>query len=238
MSAPPGEASAVEPVRAPSDLAGRGPRGRGSGWRGDVCERPLLDGSATAEGFLTIEGWAYFQSGIEGVFVYLDGLRFRARYGIFRLDLRELFGADAARTGLILTIELSELQRGRLDLAVVATAGNGRAVGTRGIVDCRPPTTPPHGPEPSEVDPFGAIERFVPEDSPGTLIEVEHLARYRWSAPAVRAPPGPRCRLRCRVRHGAANASGRDVSRRCRHGCRGDPTGPRAVRPPGRIRRR
>jgi SAM-dependent methyltransferase len=36
-----------------------------------------------------------------------------------------------------------------------------------------------------DTDPFGAVERFVPEEAPGSLIEAEHEARYRWAAPAV-----------------------------------------------------
>lgn len=187
------------------------------------CERPVFDGSAVAESFLTIEGWAHSAAALDGVFVYVDGLRYRARLGVFRGDVRELLGPDAARSGFYLTIELGERQVGLLEVAVVAR-GSAGAVGVRGMVDCLPAPAPAEplsvpGPDPSAVDPFGAVERFVPEDARGTMIEVEHQARYRWALPAVRgrrvldAGCGVGYGTALMTESGAAQAIGVDISR-------------------------
>jgi len=103
-----------------------------------VCDSPPLDGSARAAGFLDIRGWAYSRAGLDGVFVYLDGLRYHARLGVLRTDLDGLFGLDLTRSGFDLTIELDAGQAGRLAVTVVARGSDGHAVGVRGTVDCRP----------------------------------------------------------------------------------------------------
>jgi SAM-dependent methyltransferase len=157
------------------------------------CERPLLDGTAIVSGSVTIEGWAYSALGVEGVYVYVDGRRHRSRLGVFRDDLRELLGESATRCGFYLTVELGDHRSGQLELAVVARGTDGRAVGVRGKLAClgsdgSPAPSPDVAPGSTAIDtdPFGSVERFVPEDAPGSLIEAEHEARYRWAARAVR----------------------------------------------------
>lgn len=162
-----------------------------------VCESPPLHGSARAAGFLDIRGWAYSRAGLDGVFVYLDGLRYQARLGVLRPDLDGLFDADLTRSGFDLTIELDAAQAGRLAVSVVARGTDGDAVGVRGMVDCHPEPEVPVAsgagkdgtvPENStfEASALGAAERFVPEGSEGSLLEAEHDARYAWAAGLVR----------------------------------------------------
>ncbi len=103
-----------------------------------VCESPPLDGSARAAGFLDIRGWAYSRRGLDGVHVYLDGLRYSARLGLLRPDLDGLFGVDLTRSGFDLTIELDAGQTGLLAVTVVARGADGHAVGVRGTVECVP----------------------------------------------------------------------------------------------------
>jgi GT2 family glycosyltransferase len=103
------------------------------------CEAPPLDGDARAVGYLDVRGWAYSRAGIDGVFVYLDGLRYQARPGALRPDLGALFtDDDLSRSGFELSIELGEQQAGQLELAVVAHGADGHVVGMRGQVECRP----------------------------------------------------------------------------------------------------
>lgn len=103
-----------------------------------VCDSPPLDGSARAAGFLDIRGWAFSRGGLDGVFVYLDGLRYNARLGVLRKDLGGVFGIDLTRSGFDLTIELDADQEGPRAVTVVARGTDGHAVGVRGMVDCRP----------------------------------------------------------------------------------------------------
>ncbi|MGI8427853.1 MAG: hypothetical protein ACR2OB_00775 [Solirubrobacteraceae bacterium] len=103
-----------------------------------VCESPPLDGSARAAGFLDIRGWAYSRAGLDGVFVYLDGLRYQARLGVLRPDLYGLFGTDLTTSGFDLTIELDARQAGLLAVTVLARGADGHAVGVRGSVECVP----------------------------------------------------------------------------------------------------
>jgi len=113
-------------------------KGISSGRTVMVCDSPPLDGRARAAGFLDIRGWAYSRAGLDGVLVYLDGLRYEARLGVLREDLGRLFGVDLTRSGFGLTIELDADQAGRLPVTVVARGADGHAVGVRGTVDCRP----------------------------------------------------------------------------------------------------
>jgi len=103
-----------------------------------VCDSPPLDGSARAAGFLDIRGWAFSRAGLDGVFVYLDGLRYNARLGVLRTDLGDVLGVDLTRSGFDLTIELAAGQEGPRAVTVVARGTDGHAVGVHGMVDCRP----------------------------------------------------------------------------------------------------
>jgi len=162
-----------------------------------VCESPPLHGSARAAGFLDIRGWAYSRAGLEGVFVYLDGLRYDARLGVLRPDLDGLFDVDLTRSGFDLTIELDAAQAGRLAVSVVARGADGHAVGVRGMVHCHPEPevavasgAGKDGAVPVgatfEASELGAAERFVPEGLEGSVLEAEHDARYGWAAGLVR----------------------------------------------------
>jgi len=147
-----------------------------------VYESPPLDGSARAAGFLDIRGWAYSRAGLDGVSVYLDGLRYQARLSVSRPDLNGLvFGADLTRSGFDLTIELDADQVGRLAVTVVARGADGHAVGVRGVVECRPEPEQPvaTGGRQNGAEPSG-------ETSEGSLLGAEHDARYGWAAGLVR----------------------------------------------------
>lgn len=155
-----------------------------------VCESPPLHGRARAVGFLDISGWAYSRGGLDGVFVYLDGLRYQARHGVLRTDLEGLFRDGVTTSGFELTIELDDQQAGELPLEVVARGADGHAVGVRGEVECRPApglSATRRGGDGADAasetftaPAFGSVEGFG--DTQGTLLEAEHEARYRWAA--------------------------------------------------------
>ena len=144
-----------------------------------VCAGPRLDGRARAVGFLDVRGWAYSRAGIDGVFVYLDGLRYQCRHGLPREDLAGLFSDDLTRSGFELTIELDTQQAGRLSLAVVAQPSDGAAVGVRGEVECRPAQAlESPGPRPDKL--------AAPAEREQALSRVENESRYHWATEVVR----------------------------------------------------
>lgn len=144
-----------------------------------VCAGPRLDGRARAVGFLDVRGWAYSRAGIDGVFVYLDGLRYQCKHGLPREDLAGIFSDDLTRSGFELTVELDAQQAGRLSLAVVAQAGDGPPVGVRGEVECRPASpSEPAGPRPDKLS--------APDEREEALSRAEHESRYHWATETVR----------------------------------------------------
>lgn len=160
------------------------------------CETPSLDGSAVAEGFIGVRGWAYSPAGLTGVEVDVDGRRYRAGRGIFRSDVRRQFGPELTHTGFALRIELGEEQKGTLPVSVIARDSAGRATGMSGSIDCRPlPPAPGELEIVAEIQSAAeldgdwpsapAVERYVPADVPGTPMEAEHRSRYLWASAAV-----------------------------------------------------
>jgi GT2 family glycosyltransferase len=130
-------ASAIEEFESPPPTVEGLVESIASGGTAMWCEAPPLDGNARAVGYLDVSGWAYSRAGIDGVSVYLDGLRYRARHGVARPDLTAV-SDELGGSGFELTIELAEHQAGPMELAVVAHGADGQRVGMRGTVECRP----------------------------------------------------------------------------------------------------
>ena len=170
------------------------------------CDAPPLDGSATLGGEITVSGWVHCAAGVEGVYLTVDG---RRRYGIahgfWRRDVSEtinsqLSGHGAVISGFTLRMATHSWGPGRHHLTVVAVGRDGRAVGQGGSVTLDSRADPAGGrPEreakrlvprdPARHSPSQdgdgrreSIERFVPEEASGELIEAEHQGRYRWAA--------------------------------------------------------
>ncbi len=135
-----------------------------------VCGTPKLDGTDRAVGVLEINGCAYSRAGLEDVFVYFDGLRYRARHGLHSPDLLALH-EELGWSGFELAIELDERQAGALDLAVAVHAKDGQTVGVRGETFGRP-------------SPAGATP-LVADEQPADLGDAEREARYHWAAHTV-----------------------------------------------------
>jgi SAM-dependent methyltransferase len=116
----------------------------GAGGAAMWCEAPALDGSVVADGELELRGWAIAPAGIARVLVTVDGSRrLRALYGLPRSDLRRAFGDElAADCGFALRLDPEELPPGRHELAVVAVAADGSALGMTGAVEVESATAP------------------------------------------------------------------------------------------------
>lgn len=155
-----------------------------------IVERPEIFGSRQGPRPLEVSGWAWSGSGIETVLVVVDGeIEVRALHDLFRPDLRSLFGDDLATSGFTVRLDPRDWAPGWHELTVVATDGEGRAIGVSGkveSVDQPPPRMSAAGtidPMPSGGD--GHDERFVPTIHRSRTPAAEHRARYRWAAPLL-----------------------------------------------------
>lgn len=155
-----------------------------SGRLGMWCEAPALDGSARLVAPVWVEGWAFAgrSTGVADVSAYLDGVtRVPARHGFSRPDLRERLGDEAVDSGFVATLDPEECQPGWHTLTVIATSGDGQAIGVSGLIHCLAEADEVPA-DASAIPATLMADRYVPEVHVGYSFEPEHHARYRWAA--------------------------------------------------------
>ena len=190
------------------------------------CEQPWLDGSADLVEPLRVEGWAWCNTGVDNVTVYIDGaLAVRALHGLARTHLRGPYGeAVAGGAGFAATLDPAECPPGWHQVAVVATGADDRSVGlagpvlVRGQADAVEPREPAGGDVEPALTATLVADRYVPEAHVGYSFEPEHHARYRWAAKLARdrtvldAGCGTGFGSEILARSGATRVDGFDVS--------------------------
>lgn len=151
------------------------------------ADEPLLDGSDRVVGHLAVNGWAYGPSGVRAVYITVDGRRrAEAVLGRRRPDLPRALGAsESGYGGFGAVVDLHAVPPGPHHVSIVAVGADGAAVGREGtfLVE-RGEERPVSHQVDEEGRPLG-VERFVPEEFRGRLVDAEHQARYRWARPAA-----------------------------------------------------
>ena len=101
------------------------------------CDRPVLDGRATVDEHLCVEGWAYCKRGLDEVVVLVDGHRHTVPHWLPRADVDEALPAFVGHvSGFRQVLDTRGWAPGPHDLSVVALGRDVRAVGQVGTVTC------------------------------------------------------------------------------------------------------
>lgn len=171
-------------------------------------ERPSpADDPVQLEAPVEIAGWAYAEGGVDAVLVTLDGhTRLEALHPVFRPDLVEDYGEEVARqAGFILQLHPRDCPPGWHHLSVVATDGEGQAVGLEVDFECLPEPAPVEAPAPGEAT---RVE-WLPEPRPGP----PRLRPRRSDSDGLSDPGGPLHEAEREVRRllAASLAAGREV---------------------------
>lgn len=142
-------------------------------------DRPGPHERPVAHDGLTVEGWAWSAEGDPEVTVTVGGRRTAAGPGVWRKDVSDTLGIGPHR-GYRADVSLADLPGGTTELLVTATGPDGVPVEVRRTIIVGGAS----GAEVPRLRPFGGFsERLDPSVSPGTMVHVEHVARYRWVAP-------------------------------------------------------
>ncbi len=99
------------------------------------CECPILDGTASADEYLHVHGWACCRAGLEEVSVIAQGRRFEPRTDLPRPGVeRALRGAEGSVSGFFLVLDTRHWAPGLHELTVRAIGRGGSAVAQTGVV--------------------------------------------------------------------------------------------------------
>lgn len=147
------------------------------------CDRPDLSGGSEVRTPVELAGWATSPTGIEAVLVSVDGgAPLRAATSLDRPEMTPLLGERiAAECGFFIRLDPSDCPAGRRTLTVVATTGDGRALGMSGAVECLRPRENRLRPN----DSYEAIGANADGGGAPAAPTPEHIARYAWAATTV-----------------------------------------------------
>ncbi len=99
------------------------------------CDWPILDGTASADEYLHVHGWACCRAGLEEVSVIAQGRRFEPRTDVPRPDVeRVLPGVEGSVSGFFLVLDTRHWAPGLHELTVRAIGQGGSAVAQTGVV--------------------------------------------------------------------------------------------------------
>ncbi|MDQ3587047.1 MAG: glycosyltransferase family 2 protein [Actinomycetota bacterium] len=123
------------PPETTEEMAGAIAAGRTVMW----CDWPVLDGTACADEYLHVHGWAYCTAGVEEIAVVAHGRRFEPRTDLPRPDVnRALPGRRGEAVGFFLVLDTRRWAPGSHELTIRAVGRGGGAVAQRGDVQVGP----------------------------------------------------------------------------------------------------
>lgn len=103
------------------------------------CDWPILDGTASADEYLHVHGWACCRAGLEEVTVITQGRRFEPRTDLPRPDVeRALPGSEGSVWGFFLVLDTRHWAPGLHELTVRAIGRGGSPVAQTGVVQIGP----------------------------------------------------------------------------------------------------
>jgi len=142
-------------------------------------DRPGDGERPTVRDQVIVEGWAWSPDGPPQLTVTVGGRPSEVVPSGWRPDVTAALGIGEIR-GFVAMGSTTGLPAGPAEVVVTATAADGITVEHRRVVEV---TTDP-GRRQGRPRPWaGFTERLDPRVSPGSLTHVEHVARYRWTAP-------------------------------------------------------
>jgi len=142
-------------------------------------DRPGDGERPTVRDQVVVEGWAWAPDGPPQLTVTIGGRPAEVVPSGWRPDVTAALGIEEIR-GYVAMGSTAGLPAGPAEVVVTATGSDGVTVERRRVVEV---TTDP-GRRQGRPRPWaGFTERLDPRVAPGSLTHVEHVARYRWTAP-------------------------------------------------------
>jgi SAM-dependent methyltransferase len=162
-------------------------------------DRPPPSAIGPSEIPVDVTGWCFATAGVDRIEVIVDGRdRYDALFPVLRDDVAAALGMPAASlSGFELALPTELCSAGGHSLVVIAHTRGRRPVGRSIAFVCEASPSGPGSVRPGTDgvrpvrrwtgdDDLPNGERFMPDFHRGTMIEVEHRARYRWASPLAR----------------------------------------------------